>query len=314
MSVVKARGYLPISVLAFAVIFSSSPLSASSVPSSKRSQSDRDVNAIGHRDIVHSKERSFFSLEKEKQVGAQLSAEVERSARVLHDPRVTAYFAAFAQNIARNSDAEMPITITVLDSDEVNACTSPGGYQYVTRGLLLRLESEGELAGLLAHGVAHTSLHLPTRQFVRETLLDVAVVTPAVKPNTNATFTCTSPFPLALFTGKRQADELDADYFGVQYLYKAGYDPDCYVRLVQRVWPVNPHGSPADLFSPFPPVSQRLKALRSEIAEILPQRSESIVSTSAFEELKEYLHTWQMQHPEPTETAAPVLRRAKTDE
>jgi predicted Zn-dependent protease len=126
-------------------------------------------------------------------------------------------------------------------------------------------------------------------------------------------FTCTSPIPLPrLFNGMMQADELDADYFRVQYLYKAGYDSDGYVDFVQRVWPANPSsGHLSDSLSPFPPVSQRIRELRREIAEILSQRGEATVSTSAFEEFKEHLHSWQMLHPEPN---LPILRRAKTDE
>jgi len=311
---VTARPYsLVVSmVLALAVTLPPEPLFASPTPSSKRSPSDRDINAIGHREIVRGKDRSLYLPEKEKEVGAELSAEVERSARLLHDPSVTAYLAALTQNIAGDSDAQMLIMVTVIDTDEVNACTSPGGYQYITRGLLLRLESEGELAGVLAHGIAYTALHLPTRAFLRANLMQ-PIAAPATKLSRNAVFTCTSPIPLPrLFNGMMQADELDADYFGVQYLYKAGYDPDGYVDFVQRVWHANPSsGHLSDSLSPFPPVPQRIRELRREIAEILPQRGEATVSTSAFEEFKEHLHSWQMLHPEPK---LPILRRAKTDE
>jgi beta-barrel assembly-enhancing protease len=287
------------------------PLFASPTPSSKRSQSDRDINAIGHRQIVRGKDRSLYSSEKEKEVGAQLSAEIERSGRVLHDPSVTAYLAALTQNIEQNSDAHVPITVTVIDTDEVNACTSPGGYQYVTRGLLLRLESEGELAGVLAYGIAHSALDLPSRAFLKASLMQLATAASATTVGTNGMFTCTAAIPLSFtFNGMMQADELDADYFGVQYLYKAGYDSECYADFVQRVWPAGPSsGHLSYSFSPFPPVSQRLKDLRREIAEILPQRGEATVSTSAFDEFKEQLRAWQMQHPEPK---LPVLHRITT--
>lgn len=203
----------------------------------------------------------------------------------------------------------MPITVPVIDSDQVNACTSPGGYQYVTRGLLLPLENEGELAAMLAHGIAHTALHSPTIQVMRQVLLQFAAI-----PGSNSGFTgftCTSPL-VGLPFGMRQANEFDADYFGVQYLYKAGYNPDCYGRFVQRIWPA-PAGSGkvAVAFSRFPPTSERLKALRGEIAAVLPQRGEATVSTSAFEEFKEHLHALQTQHPEPKQ---PVLVRDNADE
>jgi len=287
------------------------PLFASAAPSSKRSKFDRDINAIGHRDVMHRQDPKVVgSPEKEKERGAAGAAAVERSTKLIHDPALTGYLSALAQNLARNSDAQMPITVKLIDSDEVNACTSPGGYQYITRGLLLRLESEGELAAVLAHGIAHTVLHTPTIQAIRQMLLSVSSVSP-MQNSAFTWFTCTAPaFGTPHAMGG--AYEFDADYFGVQYLYKAGYDSDSYVDFVQRVWPANPSsGHLSDSLSPFPPVSQRIRELRREIAEILPQRGEATVSTSAFEEFKEHLHSWQMLHPEPK---LPILRRAKTDE
>jgi len=125
-------------------------------------------------------------------------------------------------------------------------------------------------------------------------------------------FTCTSPV-FRMGDGRRQADEYDADYFGVQYVYKAGYDPDSYVRFIQRICtaPLSANGSDVLAFLHFPRPSERVKALRGEIADILPQRGKAIVSTSAFEEFKGHFRTWQTQHPE---TKQPVLRRANTDE
>ena len=158
-----------------------------------------------------------------------IGAAVERSTKLIHDPALTKYLSALAQNLARNSDAQMHITVMLIDSDEVDACTSPGGYQYITRGLLLRLESEGELAAVLAHGIAHTALHTPTIQAIRQVLLSVSSVSP-IQNSAFTWFTCTAP-PLSMFNGMHRADEFDADYFGVQYLCKAGYDVDGYVLL-----------------------------------------------------------------------------------
>jgi predicted Zn-dependent protease len=304
---VKAKSYSLLLCLALAYVISVPPEPLFASTSSKRSQSDRDINAIGHREIVHPKDLVFVgSSEKEKQIGAKLLDAVERTAQLVNDPVITAYLAGLAENIARNSDAQMPITVSVIDSDEVNACTWPGGYQYITRGLLLRLESEGELASVVARGIALSALHLPTRAAARASLLtmdSLTMTTPATA------FACTSPSASTIFNGMRQEDQLDADYFGLQYLYKTGYDSDCFVRFVQRVWPA-PTGSATTPFSSFPPVNRRLKDLRAEIADNLPSRKD-IESTSAFEEFQAHLRIWQMQHPEPKQ---PVLRRVKADE
>ena len=288
------------------------PLFALPAPSIKRSKSDRDINAIGHRDVMHRQHPKLFgSPEKEKERGAAWAAVVERSTKLIHDPALTTYLSALAQNLARNSDAQMPITVTLIDSDEINACTSPGGYQYISRGLLLRLESEDELAAVLAHGIAHTVLHTPTMQAIRRVLLSVS----PMQNSAFTWFTCTSA-PFLLINGMRRADEFDADYFGVQYLYKAGYDADGYVRFVQRIWaaPLSANGSNILAFSYFPPTSERVKALHREIADILPQQREAAVSTSAFEEFEENLHIWQTEHLQPPKPKRPVLRRTDTDE
>jgi len=296
--------------LAFAATLPVVPLFASPAPSTKRSRSDRDISAIGHRDVTNVQDRKFIGLpEEEKKRGAAWAAAVLRSTRLIHDPALTGYLAALAQILARNSDAQMPITVTLIDSDEVNACTSPGGYEYVTRGLLLQLESEGELAAVLAHGIAHTALHSPTIQAVRTVLMQVAGVSP-VKNSAFTWFTCTSPQGIIY---RVHHAEFDADYFAVQYLYKAGYDPDSYVRFVQRIWaaPLSANGSDVVAFGHFPPASERVEALRGEIADILPEQGEATVSSSAFEEFEEHLRAWEIQHPEPKQ---PTLRRANTDE
>jgi beta-barrel assembly-enhancing protease len=296
-------------LILFAATLPLVPLFASHAETIKRSRSDRDINAIGHRDIVHGKERQFItSPEKEREVGEQYFVAFERSAKLIRDPEITTYLSALAQNIERNSDAHMPITVIVVDSNTVNACTSPGGYQYVTRGLLVHTETEGELAAVFAHGVAHTALHFPTRQQVRRALLTLVAPMPA----TIAVSTCTSESSLPLASGVRQADEFDADYFGVQYLYKSGYDPEYYLRFVQRIWPAGP-GSPnvPVAFSQFPPALERLKTLRSEIADILPPRAQSVVSTSAFDEFQAHLHTLPSPPPEPDQ---PALLRSNTEE
>lgn len=193
----------------------------------------------------------------------------------------------------------MPITVVVLDDNTVNACTSPGGYQYITRGLLAHVESEGELAAVLAHGIAETALHIPTRQQLRHALLSIAV--PAAF-STVSVVTCTSLSSSPLASGASPSDEFDADYFGIQYFYQSGYDPQYYLRFVQWIWPSGP-GSKNVAFSLFPPTDERLKTLRKEITDILPQHAKTTGSTSAFEEFQHHLHDLPSAPPEPDKRA-----------
>jgi beta-barrel assembly-enhancing protease len=285
------------------------PLFAAHAQTGKRSRSDRDINAIGHREILHGQERTFIpSPDKERDRGAQYLAAFQRSGDLILDPEITTYLSALAQSIDRNSDAHMPVTVVVVDSNAVNACTSPGGYQYITRGLLIQAASEGELAAVFAHGLAQTALHVPARQELRQTLL--AIFPPA--PGTISVFACTSQAPLSLARGVRRADEFDADYFGVQYLYKSGYDPEYYLRFVQRIWPTGQGSAKMPVaFSRFPSVVERLKMLRGEIAAILPPRDPLVVSTAAFDEFQVHLHLLPPMPPEPDE---PTLRRLNTSQ
>lgn len=283
-------------VLAFAVSSPGYSALASPPPHIHRSKSDADINAIGHRRVEHGP--NFYSSEKEKELGKTLAGEMERSYKLLNDPTVTAYIERVAQSLAKNSDAQMPITVTVIDSDDVNAFTLPGGFQYVSRGLLLELEGDAELASVIARGIAHTALRSATMLATKAGITNM-VITPAAKVATgDSTGTAASQAVSAQIALMRREDEMDADYFGVQYMYKAGYDPKCLIKLVQRIG--NASSSPdREVLGPlrsFPLVDERLAALRTEISTILPPQSDAIVSTPAFDEFKARLRA---QNSEP---------------
>lgn len=279
----KAQPLTAFAILAFTVCSGGSGALASSRPHiKKRSKSDANINAIGHRRIAQG--MNLYSLEREKQLGKALSQEVERTSKLFTDPAITNYIGRTAQVVAKNSDARMPITVRVIDSDSVDAFTLPGGYQYVSRGLLLRLAGEGELASVLARGIAHTALRSATTLATKADIMQISTV-PVI-----ATFPRDAlAVPLASLK-MHSDDELDADYFGVQYLYKTGYDPKCFISFVQRIW-----GSGAtttkvpEAFSAYPPLDERLAALRSEILKILPPRDGATVSTPEFDAFKDRL-------------------------
>lgn len=302
------KGSSRTSIALFAAVVTFVPLFCSQAAAVRRSKSDRDINAIGHRQIVRGNDRKFISSpDKEKQLGAQFFTELEHSAKLITDSAINSYLSELTQKIQRNSDATTPIRVVVVDNNTVSACTSPGGYQYITRGLLAHAESEGELAAVLAHGIAETALQLPTRQRLRHALL--SIVAPTVF-STAEVFSCTSLFASPLSSGALPSDELDVDYFGVQYLYQSGYDPQCYLSFVQWIWPSGP-GSKSVALSRFPPTVERLKTLRKEITDILPQRVSVTGATSAFDEFKVKLDNLPSAPPEPD---GPVLQRRASDE
>jgi predicted Zn-dependent protease len=261
----------------------------------KRSKSDADINLIGHRNIAQGP--NFYTPEKEKELGNKLALETEKSSRFIVDPSTTAFVERLAQNVERNSDKHMPIAIKLIDTEEAKAFTLPGGHQYITRGLLLRVESEGELASLLARGIAHTALRSSTKIATKAEMLQLSTipVTSSVKgnaPNSGVPLA----IPLVELKAKRDA-ELDADYFGVQYLFKSGYDPKCFLDFVARIGDANK--TVPETFSEYPPLAQRLQALQKEIAEILPKRDGAVISTQEFQEFKNHLQAMRPEHAAP---------------
>jgi len=302
----KTQRLIALTVIAFTTSSCGIYGLASPLPQTKkRSASDADINAIGQRRI--DRDQNLYSLDKEKQLGKQLSEEVERSSRLLNDAMMVQYLDRVAQNVAKNSDARLPIVVRVIDSEAANAFTLPGGYQYVNRGLLLRLAGEAELASVLARGIAHTALrsgtHMATNgETIQLAMIPVMLATPwPGDSSANASLFAIPPTLLKL----RQDDELDADYFGVQYLYKAGYDPNCFTSFVQRISASGaaPTKKARKVLSFYPPVDVRLAALQNEISEILPPRGETTVTTSEFDAFIERVRTQKSE-----EFSRPILR------
>jgi len=299
--VMKAQAPTAVVALACAAYMCGSGAFASPPPQNKRSKSDADINAIGHRHIV--RDADFYCPQKEKELGKALSQELERSSKLLNDPVVTEYVGRVAQNLANNSDAQFPVRVRIIDSDLVNAVTLPGGYQYIDRGLLLQLHGEAELASVLARGIAHTALRSATREATKGELTQLATVPILSGPNDlNIANRLNIAIPLVVLKMRRQS-ELDADYFGVQYLYKAGYDPKCFTDFVQRIWGANPAMATniPKAFSTFPPLEERLAALHNEISKTLPPKEGAIVSTAEFDAFKKRL---------PAAKSGPELKRS----
>jgi predicted Zn-dependent protease len=277
-----------IAIFALAVFCPENVLRACPSPQGKPSRSDEDINAIGHRDV--GKGMNLYSLEKEKKLGEQLAREVERSSKILDDLVVTEYINRIAQKVAQNSDARLPISIRVIDSDEPNAFTLPGGFQYINTGLILHTEGEGELASVLARGVAHIAMRSSTMEATKGELMQLATI-PLISlgPGGWASYGTYNglnlAMPLTYLKFHRDAERA-ADFFGLQYLYKAGYDPNCLVQFLERGSPQSAKGKVPQPFSLYPPLPERVENMKKEIARILPHRDAAIVTTAEFQEIK----------------------------
>src|SRR3984885_9644588 len=255
--------------------------------------SKQDVSAIGNRSVGHG--LNFYSLEHEIQLGKQLSAEVERQAKFINDPVVTEYVNRVGQNLVRNSDAQVPFTIKVIDSDVVNAFALPGGFFYVNSGLILHADEESELAGVMAHEIAHVCARHGTKQATKGEITQLAMIPAMIFiPYTLAGYAIYQGMQFAIpmaFLQFTRTDEKEADYLGLEYMYKAGYDPNAFVAFFEKVSADEKKqpGTIPKIFSTHPPTPDRIEASQKEIATILPQRDQYIVTTSEFDVVKKRL-------------------------
>jgi len=222
----KLRFRVPVAILA-----SFSLLTVGVFAGDKKKQ---DPEEIGNRDV--GKGVNFYSLEKEIALGKQLAQEVERQAKIIDDPVIAEYVNRVGQNLVRNSDAKVPFTIKVLDSEEVNAFALPGGFFFVNSGLMLKAESEAELAGVMAHEIAHVAARHGTKQATKGQIVNLATI-PLIFMGGWTGYAIRQGAGLAIplgFLKFSQSMESEADYLGLQYLYKSGYDPTAFVDFFER--------------------------------------------------------------------------------
>ena len=252
--------------------------------------SKEDVDAIGNRSV--GKGVNFYSLEHEIALGKGLAQEVERTSKMIDDPVITEYVNRVGQNLVRNSDAQVPFTIKVIDSDEVNAFALPGGFFYVNSGLILRAQEESELAGVMAHEISHVTARHGTKQATKGEIMQLATI-PLILlgPGGWAGYGIYEALQLAIplsYLKFSRDSEREADFLGIQYMYKAGYDPNAYVTFFERIQADEKRrpGTIPKLFSTHPPTPERIADAQKEIARILPEKDEYIVTTSEFDQVK----------------------------
>ncbi|MEK7752733.1 MAG: M48 family metallopeptidase, partial [Acidobacteriota bacterium] len=255
----------------------------------------KDPDEIGNRDVGRGV--NFYSLEKEINIGKQYAQEIERSAKVVEDPVIAEYVNRIGQNIVRNSDAKVPFTIKVLDAEEVNAFALPGGFFFVNTGLLLRAESESELAGVMAHEIAHVAARHGTRQATRGQLVNIASI-PLIFMGGWAGYGVRQAASLAIpigFLSFSRGFESEADLLGLQYLYKTGYDPTAFVDFFEKIQSDEKRkpGTMSKVFASHPLTDDRIKDAQKNIQEILKAKPEYVVTTSEFNDVKARLAQMQ---------------------
>lgn len=275
-----------------------------------------DPDAIGNRNVGQGV--NFYSLEKEIALGKQLAQEVERQAKVVDDPIIAEYVNRIGQNLVRNSDAKVPFTIKVLDTEEVNAFALPGGFFFVNSGLILKADTEAELAGVMGHEIAHVAARHGTRNATKGQIAQIGMIAASIAlPYGWTGYAIRQGMGLAIpmgFLTFSRANEREADHLGLQYMYKAGYDPVAFVDFFEKIETLEKKkpGTIAKVFATHPMTDDRIKAAQEEIQKDLKPRPEYVVTTSEFNDVKARLamlhnHRKLDTNSDPTR---PTLRRA----
>ncbi len=271
----------------------STPVQAADPDKVKHDGGKNDVDAIGNRKIGTRGVGNWYSIESDIKMGKQYSQMVDSSSKFVTDPVVTEYVNRLGQNLVRNSDAQVPFTFKIIDSDVVNAMSLPGGFVYVDSATILAADGEAELAGVMAHEIAHVCARHATRQLTRSQYANFATI-PLIFVGGGIGYAAYEAAGLALpltFLSFQRSFEAEADYLGLQYMYKAGYDPQSFVSFFEKLQAMEKQkpGTLSKAFASHPQTPDRIAKSQEEIEHILPARLEYTVTTSEFDDVKSRL-------------------------
>jgi predicted Zn-dependent protease len=277
-----------------------------------------DVDAIGNRKVGGRGLGNWYSIESDIKMGKQYSQMVDSTSKFVTDPVITEYVNRLGQNLVRNSDAQVPFTFKIIDSDVVNAMSLPGGFVYVDSATILAADGEAELAGVMAHEIAHVCARHATRQLTRAQYANFATI-PLIFVGGGIGYAAYQVAGLALpvtFLSFQRGFEAEADYLGLQYMYKSGYDPQSFVAFFEKLQAMEKKkpGTLAKTFASHPQTPDRIAASQSEIEKILPAKAEYTVTTSEFDDVKSRLASLENRRKpnDLKDSGKPSLRRASS--
>src|ERR1700689_4990467 len=275
-----------------------------------------DVDAVGNRNVGCGRGvGNWYSVEGQVSRGRVYAQQIESQIKLVNDPVITEYVNRIGQNLVRNSDAQVPFTIKVIDSDVVNAMALPGGFFYVNSGLILAADEEAEMAGGMAHEIAHVSACHYGREMTRAQILQMASI-PLIFIGGAIGYGAYEASGLAIpmtFLKFSRTFEAQADYLGVQYMYRSGYDPSAFVSFFEKIQAMEKKkpGTLSKAFDTHPQTPDRIEKTQEEIRKILPSKPEYIVTTSEFDEVKGRLASIENRHKvlDQKDANKPSLRR-----
>src|SRR5580700_9503772 len=274
---------------------------------------NKDPDQIGNRDV--DKGLNWYSIEKEIALGKNLAMQVERQAKIIDDPIIAEYVNRVGQNLVRNSDAKVPFTIKVIDSEDVNAFALPGGFFFVNSGLIIKADNEAELAGVMSHEIAHVAARHGTRQATRSEIAQLGMIPLIFMGGWTGygIYQAASVLVPIGFLKFSRGFESEADMLGLEYMYKAGYDPTAFVDFFEKIETLEKRkpGTIAKVFSTHPMTDDRIRDAQKNIQNLLTAKPEYVVTTSEFNEVKGRLTAMHSRRKiDDKDTNRPTLRRA----
>jgi beta-barrel assembly-enhancing protease len=275
-----------------------------------------DIDAVGNRNVGCGRGvGNWYSVEGQVAQGRRYAQMVESQIKLVNDPVITEYVNRIGQNLVRNSDAQVPFTIKVIDSDVVNAMALPGGFFYVNSGLILAADEEAEMAGVMAHEIAHVAACHYGREMTRLNLLQIASL-PAIFMGGALGYGIYEGMGLGIpltFLHFSRGFEAEADYLGIEYMYRAGYDPSAFVSFFEKIQAMEKKkpGTLSKAFDTHPQTPDRIEKSQEEIRKILPAKQQYVVTTSEFDEVKARLAAIENKHKviDDKDSTKPSLRR-----
>ncbi len=278
------RGFRP-----YVAIFAVGALVALPLPADDK---EKDPDQIGNRKVDGGV--NWYSMEKEIAMGKQYAMEIERQAKIVDDPIIAEYVNRVGQNLVRNSDVKVPVSIKVLETDEPNAMALPGGFFFVNTGLLKLAQNESEIAGVMGHELAHIAARHATRQMTRAGIVNLATIPMMILGGGWAMYGIYQAtnllIPITFLKFSREF-ESEADMLGLQYMYKAGYDPNGFVDIFERLESMEKRkpGTISKMFTSHPPTGDRIVKVQEITAKYLKEKPEYVVTTSEFDDVRDRL-------------------------
>lgn len=215
---------------------------------------------------------ALISVEEERQLGDQVSSELEKEVELVGDPEIREYVQALGDRIlasAPDAPEGMAYRFKVIDDPEqVNAVALPGGYVYVFSGLILSAENEAELVGVLAHEIAHVTQRHIAQQLVTQLGLETLASVALGQDPGLVRQLATSVAAQGVFTSFSRSAEREADRFGLVYLVRAGWSPRSYARFFDKLAGDEERPEVLAFLQTHPNPSERAESARELIAQL----------------------------------------------